>query len=108
MSGNELSLLFTEHGSITNGFNPLPNDVIADLSKLKAFADDNINVTENLKILLSRIENIVGKGEYAGNQNFLLSPLVFSKALFFKVESRDCVVKSYTNTNQNKCTIFCL
>ena len=30
-------------------FNSLPNDNILGLSKLKAFADDKIKVTENLK-----------------------------------------------------------
>ena len=32
-------------------------------SKLKALADDKINVTEKLKFVLGRVENIVGKGE---------------------------------------------
>ena len=40
-----------------------------------------------------RVENIVGKGENAGKQHFLLFP-VFSKAFFFRVvKSQDCVVK---------------
>ena len=43
--------------------NTLPNDKILDSSKLKAFADDKINVNENLKFGLRRVENIVGKGE---------------------------------------------
>ena len=30
-----------------------------DKSKLKAFADDKINVTEKLKFVLGRVENIV-------------------------------------------------
>ena len=32
---------------------------------MKAFADDNINVTEKLKFIMVRLENIVGKGENA-------------------------------------------
>ena len=36
---------------------------ILDLSKLKRFADDNINVTQKLKFVPVRLENIVGKGE---------------------------------------------
>ena len=34
-----------------------------DSSKLKAFADDNIKVTQKLKFVLGRVENIVEKGE---------------------------------------------
>ena len=34
--------------------------------KLKALADDKINVTEPLNFVLGRAENIVGKGENAG------------------------------------------
>ena len=47
-------------------FNSLPNDNILDQSKFKAFADNKINMTEKLKFVLGRIENIVGKGENAG------------------------------------------
>ena len=54
--------------------NSLPNDNLVDLFKLKAFADDKINVSEQLKFLLGRVENIVGKGGNAGYQHFLLFP----------------------------------
>ena len=47
-------------------FNSLPNDKILDLYNLKAFTDNKINVTENVKFVLERVENIVGKGESAG------------------------------------------
>ena len=53
-------------------FNSLPNDKILDWSKLKALADNKMNVVENLKFVDGRIENIVEKGENAGYQNFLL------------------------------------
>ena len=49
-------------------------------SKLKAFADDKGNVTEELKFVSGRVENIVGKGENAGYQHFLLFPECFQKA----------------------------
>ena len=55
--------------------NSLPNDKILDLLKLEAFADDKLNVTEKLKFVLGRVENIVGKGENAGYQRFLLGPV---------------------------------
>ena len=51
-------------------FNSLPNDKILDWSKLKAFADAKINVTEKLKFVKGRVENIVGKAENAGYQCF--------------------------------------
>ena len=52
--------------------NPLPNDKFFDWSKLKELGDNKINITEKLKFILERVENIVGKGENAGNQHFLL------------------------------------
>ena len=77
------------------GFNPLPNDKILDCSKLKAFADDKIKVFEMMIFVFDRVENIVGKGENAGYQHFLLFPTMFLKGLFYKVvKSQDCVVKS--------------
>ena len=63
-----------------NIFNSLPNNKILDWSKLKEFADNNINATEKLELVLGRVENIVGKGENAGYQHFLLFPQCFQKA----------------------------
>ena len=62
--------------------NPLPDDKILNLSKLKAFAGEKINVSEKLKYPYGRVENIVGKGENAGYQHFLLFPQCFQKATF--------------------------
>ena len=50
---------------------------ISDLSKLKAFADDKINVTKRLKHDFGKVENIVGKGENAGSTIFSFSHNVF-------------------------------
>ena len=62
-------------------FNSLPNDKILDWSKFKAIiADDKINVNEKLKFDIGGVENIVGKGENAGYQHFLLFPQCFQKA----------------------------
>ena len=61
-------------------FNSLPNDKILDWFKSKAFADDKINATEKWTFVLGRAENIVGKGENAGYQHFLLFPQCFQKA----------------------------
>ena len=74
-------------------FNSLPK--ILDWSKYKTFADDEFNMDLKLKIVYGRVENIVGIGENADNQHFLLFPQCFQKSLFFGVfKSLDCVVKS--------------
>ena len=45
------------------------------------------------EFVCDRVENIVGKGQNAGSQHFLLFPQCFSKGLFFKVvKSWDCMV----------------
>ena len=63
----------------------LPNNKILDWSKSKAFTDDKINVAKLVISLPDRIENIVGKGENAGYQHFLLFPIMPSKAFFLRV-----------------------
>ena len=63
-----------------NCINSLPKGKILDWFKFKAFADDKINVTQKLKFVLERVENVVGKGENAGYQHFLLFPPCFQKA----------------------------
>ena len=65
--------------------NSLPYGKISDWPKFKAFADDKINVTSKLKFVLGMEENIVGKGENAGNQHFLLFPQCFKEAFFTEV-----------------------
>ena len=52
--------------------NSLTNDKILNQSKLKAFANDKINVAEKLKFVSGRVENIVGKGENVDYWHFLL------------------------------------
>ena len=61
--------------------NSLPNDKNLDLSKLKAFADDILKVTQMAKFVLDKMESIVGKEENAGYQHFLLFPQCFQRAL---------------------------
>ena len=48
--------------------------------QLKAFSDNKLNVTENMKFVSERIENFKGKGENAGYQHFLLFPKCFQKS----------------------------
>ena len=57
----------------------LPLDKILDKIKFKAFVD-KINVYEKFKFVFRIAENIVGKGENAGNQHFLPFPQCFQKA----------------------------
>ena len=59
----------------------LSNDKFLDWFKLKAFADDNLNLTEKLKFVLSWMENIVGKGEMLVTSIFSFSHN-FSKGFF--------------------------
>ena len=73
----------------------LPNDKILYVIKFKAFADDKINLAQMMISVFDRVENIVGKGENAGNQHFLLFPHCFQKVSILEVvKCRDCVVKS--------------
>ena len=64
----------TETDNLIKRINSLPNNKISDWFKLKAFADDKIDVTENLKFGLKGVENIVGKEKNAAYQHFLLFP----------------------------------
>ena len=58
---------------------PFPKRQILDSSKLKLFADNNINFDENGKKFPKRIEDTVGKGEIACYKEFLLFPKCFQK-----------------------------
>ena len=53
-------------GLVWERVNPLPNDKILDVTKLKAFADGKLNVAKMTIFRFCRVENIVGKGENAG------------------------------------------
>ena len=63
--------------------NPLPFQVHLTqnfklASKLKASASNKMKGTEKLKILLGKVENIVGKGENASHEAFSFFPIMFS------------------------------
>ena len=49
---------------------------------MKEFADDNFKFDQNGRKLSKRVENTVGKGEIARNEQFLLFPQCFEKACF--------------------------
>ena len=61
-------------------FKSSPNDKFSDSSKLKAFADNNFKFDKNSRKFSNRVENIVGKGEIARYEQFLLFPQCFQKA----------------------------
>ena len=50
-----------------------------DLPKLKSFPDNILIVAEMVQFLCDRVENIVRKGENAGNRHFFLYPQCFLK-----------------------------
>ena len=60
----------------TKHFKPTPR------LKGHVYADNKINVTQNLKFVLGRVENIAGKGENDGYQHFLLFQQCFQKASY--------------------------
>ena len=85
--------------TIQNGINSLPkkNDKVLDRSKMKAFADDKINVTEKLKFLLEngKHRKHCGKKRKCWLPAFSPVPTMFSKGFLYRVlKSQDYVVKS--------------
>ena len=60
---------------------PFAHDKILDQTKLKAFADDKLNVTKMIISVFDRAENIVEKGEIACSSNFSFSHNVFKRLL---------------------------
>ena len=60
--------------------NSLPDGKILAFCKVKAFADDKSNVTQNVKSVYHKVEKIVERGENAGYQHFLLFPQCFQGA----------------------------
>ena len=74
-------LFFKKNPIISTTFNSLPNDIL-DWSKLKAFTNDKINLTENFKFGLGRVENIVEKEKMLVTRIFSFSHNVFKSPLF--------------------------
>ena len=74
-------------------FKSFPNDKILGLTKLKTFADNKFNVA-NMISFFDSLENMVGKGENAGYQHFLLFLQCFQNLYIRVIKNQDCVVKS--------------
>ena len=79
---NKIQSNTTFTNPLSSSYNFLPNNKVLDWSKLKAFADNKVNSTEKLKFVFGSVENVVGKGENASFQHFLLFPQCFQKASF--------------------------
>ena len=65
---------FNSRHSPLQKLNSLPNNTIPEMNKLKAFADDKINVAQMMISVSDRVESILGKGENADYQHFFLFP----------------------------------
>ena len=89
--------------------NPLPDDKILPLSKLKAIADDYLNFGQNIKFVSHRVGNIAGKGENSGYQLFLPF-LVYCIYIFILHRLRNKFLQ-LINTNFSQfglCSVFSL
>ena len=75
--GGERGRLFYIFSRWLRRGNQFPDDKNLILFKLKAFANDKINVTQIMISVFDRVENIKGKGENAGYQHFPLFPQCF-------------------------------
>ena len=62
-------------------FNPFRHNRILDQAKLKAFADNKLNVTKMIISVFDRVENIVEKEEIACTSNFSFPHNVFNRFL---------------------------
>ena len=73
--------------------NYLPNDKILDSSKLKAFADEKINVAQKFKIIIWRCRKHCGKRRKSWLQAFSPFATMFSIGSFCKLKSQNYVGK---------------
>ena len=75
------SLLKTLWEIFSPCFNSTKNKIL-DWSKLKEFADNKMKCESGTKNCVEKGRNILGKGENAGHQHFLLFPQCFKKSTF--------------------------
>ena len=73
---------------------------------MKEFADDNFKFDKNGSKLSKRVENIVGKGEIPGIEQFLLFPQCFQKACF-PGASKGVIVWEWVNPFPHNNTFCC-
>ena len=82
-------------------FNPFLHDKILGQTKLKAFADDKLNVTKMIISIFDREENIAGKEEIACASDFSFSCNVFKRLLSQTRQKVSLCGKGLNLTNQN-------
>ena len=86
-------------------FNSLPSGIILDVTNMRAFAQDKLNIGKMTISLYDGVENTVGKGQNAGYQHFLLFPQCFPKPsslgllkvgiVWERVNTLVCLLKSH-------------
>ena len=69
-------------------FSAFPHDKILDLTKLKAFADDKLNVSKMIIFVFDRVENIVGEKEKLLVQANSPFPTIFFKRLLSQTRQK--------------------
>ena len=74
---------------------------------MKEFADDNFKFDKNGRKLSKQVENTVGKGEIARNEQFLLFPQCFQKACF-PGASKGVIVWEWVNSRTVNYRFVCL
>ena len=87
-------------------FNPLPDDKVLDLSKLKQSADNNFEFDVNSRNFSKLVENPVDKREIGRYKQFLLFPHCFQKACFSGVSKGVIVWEWVKRTPVNKSEIL--
>ena len=66
--------LVSGDNELNRSINSLANDKIFDWFNMKELGDDKIGVTQKFRFVLRQVKYILGKGENAGFQHFLLFP----------------------------------
>ena len=79
-----------------SAFNSLPNKKFLESSKLKALADDDISVIQQLNFRLGRVKKHCGKRRKCMLPAFSPFPTMYSKVVFYGVVKsfKDCVERS--------------
>ena len=87
--------------------NPFPHNKILDLTKLKAFADEKLNVSKMIISVFDSVESRkhCGKRRNCLYKQFLLFPQCFQKASFPEV-SKGVIVWEWVNTPIWDCPKF--
>ena len=73
-----MSFIFDHFVLVLLAFNPFQNDKFYTLPN-RDFAEDNFEFDENGRKFSKQVKNIVGKGEIARNEQFLLFSQCFQR-----------------------------